>query len=55
MQSGWVIELTAGNAEPVQIYVMQQVPESKDYATSVVVSRDGDESSVWEPLPVESA
>lgn len=54
MQSGWVIELTAGNADPVQIYVMQQVPESKDYATSVVVSREGDESSDWEPIPVES-
>lgn len=54
MQSGWVIELTAGNADPIQIYVMQQVPESKDYATSVVVGREGDESSDWEPIPVES-
>ena len=54
MQSGWMIELTAGNADPVQIYVMQEAPSLDEYATSVVVSREGDESSDWEPIPVES-
>lgn len=54
MQSGWMVELTAGNADPVQIYVMQNAPSAEEYATSVVVSREGDESSDWEPVPVQS-